>query len=85
MLHLVNGSLLTTKDFTPPDARGGIYLHPDGLKIFLKRGFNLLTEVTPPHSGYKVNYRRCMELQVWEYIGCLVGDRAHYRPMRWQF
>jgi len=30
-----------------------------------------------------VNHRRIFELQVWEYIACLVGDREVYRPMQW--
>lgn len=85
VLYLTNGAILKLEDFTPPDARGGVYLHSDALKIFLKHWEDkLLTEVTHPHTGYKVNYRRCMELQVWEYIACLVGDRDLYRPMRWE-
>jgi hypothetical protein len=24
-----------------------------------------------------------MELQVWEYVACLSGDQAVYRPMKW--
>jgi CRISPR-associated endonuclease Cas1/group II intron reverse transcriptase/maturase len=82
--YLVNSSIFKPEDFTPPDERGGVYLHPDGLKRFLKHWEDrLLTQVMHPHSGYKVNHRRCFELQVWEYIACLVGDRAMYRPMQW--
>ena len=82
--YLVNSKIFKPEDFTPPDERGGVYLHPDALKKFLKHWeTRLLTEIHHPHTGYKVNHWRIFELQVWEYIACLVGDREVYRPMRW--
>lgn len=82
--YLVNKNIFTEEDFTPPDARGGVYLFPDALKKFLKHWEEKLQQpVTHPHTGYKVSYRRCFELQVWEYVACLTGERDHYRPMRW--
>jgi CRISP-associated protein Cas1 len=83
--YLVNKKILTPDDFTPPDERGGVYLHPDALKKFLKHWEEKLqTEVTHPHTGYKVVYRRCIELQVREYIACLMGEVEVYRPMVWE-
>ncbi|MFG6105685.1 CRISPR-associated endonuclease Cas1 [Leptothoe sp. EHU-05/26/07-4] len=32
--YLINSKIFTPEDFTPPDGRGGVYLHPDGLKRF---------------------------------------------------
>jgi len=82
--YLINSNIFKPEDFTPPDERGGVYLHPDGLKRFLKHWEEALQkEVKHPHSGHKVSYRRCLELQVWEYIGCLMGEREVYRPMKW--
>ena len=82
--YLINSKIFTPEDFTPPDERGGVYLHPDALKRFLKHWEErLLTEIAHPHAGYKVNHRRCFELQVWEYIRCLTGEQEVYRPMRW--
>lgn len=82
--YLVNSNIFKPDDFTPPDERGGVYLHPVALKRFLKHWEDrLLTEISHPHSGYKVNHWRCFELQVWEYVACLVGDREAYRPMKW--
>lgn len=82
--YLINTNLFTPEDFTPPDERGGVYLFPDALKKFLKQWEETLQkEVTHPHTGYKVSYRRCFELQVREYIACLMGDRDTYRPMKW--
>ena len=83
--YLINSNIFTEEDFTPPDARGGVYLFPDALKKFLKHWEDTLQKtVTHPHTGYKVSYRRCFELQVWEYVACLMGERGVYRVMRWE-
>ena len=83
--YLINSNIFTEEDFTPPDARGGVYLFPDALKKFLKHWESVLQKnITHPHTGYKVSYRRCFELQVWEYVACLMGERAEYRPMKWK-
>lgn len=80
--YLINSNIFSAEDFTPPDERGGVYLHPDALKRFLKHWEEKLQKtVTHPHTGYKVNYRRCLELQVWEYVACLTGEQPTYRPM----
>jgi CRISPR-associated endonuclease Cas1 len=83
--YLINSHVLKPEDFTPPDERGGVYLYPDALKVFLKHWEDRLhTEVTHPHTGHKVPYRRCLELQVREHIACLMGEQPIYRPMRWK-
>ncbi len=80
--YLINSNIYKPEDFTPPDGRGGVYLHPDGLKRFLKHWEEKLQQtVTHPHTGYRVTYRRCFELQVWEYAACITGERESYRPM----
>ena len=80
--YLINSNIFNAEDFTPPDERGGVYLHPDAMKRFLKHWEEKLQQsVTHPHTGYKVSYRRCLELQVWEYVACLMGDQPAYRPM----
>ncbi|NEO98723.1 MAG: CRISPR-associated endonuclease Cas1 [Symploca sp. SIO2E9] len=82
VVYLANSQIFKPEDFTPPDARGGVYLHPDALKKFLKHWQERLqTQVTHPHTGYKVSYHRCLELQVWEYIACLMEQQEVYRPM----
>ena len=82
--YLINSNIYKPDDFTPPDTRGGVYLHPDGLKRFLKHWEEKLqSETVHPHTGYKVSLRRCFELQVWEYAACMSGDRESYRPMMW--
>jgi CRISPR-associated endonuclease Cas1/group II intron reverse transcriptase/maturase len=80
--YLINSSVLQPDDFTPPDERGGVYLHPDALRKFVKHWENKLqTEMTHLTTGYRVTYRRCLELQVREYLACLLGDVEAYRPM----
>lgn len=83
--YLVNKKIFTVEDFTPEDERGGIYLHQDALKKYLKHWEEKLhSEITHPYTGFKVSLRRCFELQVREYIDCLMGENDGYRPMLWQ-
>jgi CRISPR-associated endonuclease Cas1 len=83
--YLVNSKIVVLEDFTPPDERGGVYLYPDTLKKFIKHWEEKLqSQMTHPHTGYKVSFRRCLELQVWEYIACLMGEQEIYRPMLWK-
>ena len=82
--YLINSNIFTPEDFTPPDEKGGVYLHPYALKKFLKHWEQRLhTETTHPQTGHKVTYRRCLELQVWEYVACLMGEKEVYQPMMW--
>ena len=82
--YLINSNIFQAEDFTPPDQRGGVYLFPDALKKFLQHWESTLEKrITHPHTGHKVSYRRCFELQVWEYVACIMGDQPVYRPMRW--
>ena len=84
VVYLVNKKIFTPEDFTPADERKGVYLHQDSLKKFLKHWEEKLhSEITHPYTGYKVSMRRCLELQVREYIACLMGDTDGYRPMLW--
>ena len=83
--YLMNSDIYKHEDFTPPDGRGGVYLHPDGLRRFLKHWEEKLqSQTVHPHTGYKVSLRRCFELQVWEYVACISGERESYRPMMWK-
>ncbi|MBW4629029.1 MAG: CRISPR-associated endonuclease Cas1 [Brasilonema octagenarum HA4186-MV1] len=83
--YLVNSKILGPEDFTLPDERGGVYLQPHALKKFLKHWEEKLqSEITHLHTGYQVNFRRCLELQVREYISCLMGEVEVYRPMIWK-
>jgi CRISP-associated protein Cas1 len=83
--YVVNSQIFTIDDFTLPDEHGGVYFQPHALKKFLKHWEEKLqSEVTHPHTGQKVVFRRAIELQVREYISCLKGDVEVYRPMIWE-
>jgi CRISP-associated protein Cas1 len=83
--YLINSKIFTPEEFTPPDERGGVYLQPHSLKKFLKHWEEKLqSDVTHLHTGYQVNFRRCLELQVREYVACLMGEVEIYRPMIWK-
>ncbi|WP_017741215.1 CRISPR-associated endonuclease Cas1 [Scytonema hofmannii] len=83
--YLVNSQIFTIDDFTLPDERGGVYFQPHALKKFLKHWEEKLqSELTHPHTGQKVVFRRAIELQVREYISCLKGEVEVYRPMVWE-
>lgn len=83
--YLINSKIFTSEDFTSPDEKDGVYLQPHALKKFLKHWEEKLqSEVTHPHTGYQVSLRRCLELQVREYIASLTGQVELYRPMIWK-
>jgi CRISPR-associated endonuclease Cas1 len=82
--YLINSKIFSEDDFTPPGDRDGVYLFPHGLKRFIKHWEDRMQmETTHPHTGFKVTYRRCLELQVREYTACLMGEQPMYRPMLW--
>jgi CRISPR-associated protein Cas1 len=69
------------KNFTLPDAQGKMELHTHALKLFLQHWEEKLkTTVNHLHAG-EVTYRQCLQLQVQEYLACLLGDVEHYRPL----
>ncbi len=83
--YLINSKIFSPEEFTPPDERGGVYLQPHSLKKFLKHWEEKLqSDVTHLHTGHQVNFRRCLELQVREYVACLMGEVEMYRPMIWK-
>jgi CRISPR-associated protein Cas1 len=80
VLNLMIFQIFTPEDFTQPDEQGKVYLYPDALQKFIKYWEKELhSEVTHLHAG-TVTYQQCLEWQVREYISCLLGDQAMYRP-----
>ncbi|MEC4895410.1 MAG: CRISPR-associated endonuclease Cas1 [Oscillatoria sp. PMC 1051.18] len=83
VVYLLNSNIFIPEDFTAPDNRGGVYLQPSALKIFLKHWqTKLQSQITHSHTGAKVTYQRCLELQVWEYLTCVLGEQENYRPIQ---
>lgn len=85
VVYLVNKKIFSSEDFTLPDDRGAVYLKQESLKTFLKHWQEKLAiELTHPQTQRKVSLRTCLELQVKEYISCLMGKTEKYQPMIWQ-
>ncbi|MBW4509469.1 MAG: CRISPR-associated endonuclease Cas1 [Scytonematopsis contorta HA4267-MV1] len=83
--YLVNSHVFTIDDFTNPDEKGGVYFQPHALKKFLKHWEEKLqSEITHPYTEQRLPFRRVIELQVWEYVACLMGEVEVYRPMIWK-
>jgi CRISPR-associated protein Cas1 len=79
VLTLLNNRMLTPDDFV---AELGAYrLHSDRRKIFFAKFEERLNEeITHPVFGYRVNYKRCIELQVRLCAKYLTGEIAEYPP-----
>ncbi|WP_413176322.1 CRISPR-associated endonuclease Cas1 [Anabaena azotica] len=81
VVNLLNSRIITLKHFTLPDSQGNVELYTHALKLFLQHWEEKLkTTVNHPRAG-EVTYRQCLQLQVQEYLACLLGDVEHYRPM----
>jgi CRISPR-associated protein Cas1 len=79
VLTLLNNKMLTPQDFANDL---GTYRLKDGpRKIFLTRFEERLNEeVIHPVFGYKVKYRRCLELQARLIAKFLTGEIEEYPP-----
>jgi CRISP-associated protein Cas1 len=79
VLTLLNNRMLTPDDFIVE--LGAYRLNKEPRKIFLTRFEERLNEeVTHPIFGYKVKYRRCIELQARLIAKYLTGEIAEYPP-----
>jgi CRISP-associated protein Cas1 len=81
-VNLAKSRIITARDIIPKNGSGAL-LSPRALKTFIQHWENKLqTFVSHPQAGM-VSYRHCLELQVREYIACVLGDIQHYRPLVW--
>ena len=79
VLTLLNNRMLMPNDFIVE--LGAYRLKKEPRKIFLSRFEERLNEeVTHPVFGYKVKYRRCIELQARLIAKFLTGEIAEYPP-----
>lgn len=80
LLTLVNGSRLSRGDFT--ERAGGVGLTASGRRAVITAfEQRMTTEVVHPTFGYRVTYRRALELQARLLASTLLGEIAAYRPM----
>jgi CRISPR-associated protein Cas1 len=79
LLTLVNGLQLTPGDFF--ERSGAVTLTSPGRRAVIRAyERRLSTEVVHPVFGYKVSYRRALELQARLLAAYLLGDVPEYRP-----
>jgi CRISPR-associated protein Cas1 len=83
ILYLVNSKILTKDDFALPKEEGlPCLLSDEARKSFIHHFEEKMNAgMTHPHTGFKVDYRRCINLQVAELARCIRGDTESYRPM----
>lgn len=78
-ISLLNRRELDTGDFT--HTTRGVFLGDDGRKQFWRAWFRRLdTEVSHPQFGYKMTYRRMLDVQARQLWRFCRGEAAEYHP-----
>ncbi|MGF1452909.1 MAG: CRISPR-associated endonuclease Cas1, partial [Opitutales bacterium] len=78
-LSLINNRMVTPDDFLW--AGTSVNIHPKARKqVFIAYEKRLAATVTHPVFGYKVSYRRALELQARLLAKCLTGEIEQYIP-----
>lgn len=79
VLTAINTRMLQDSDFV--EEMGSFRLSPDARRDFLSKFEERLnSQITHPVFGYRVTYRRCLELQARLLGKTLTGEIAEYRP-----
>ena len=77
MLSAINTRMITPRDFVR--AGNSVALRPEGRKAFFRAYEQRMdTLVTHPVFGYRVNYRRVLEIQARLLARVLTGELATY-------
>ncbi len=77
MLNAINTRMVTGRDFV--QAGQSVALTPNGRKAFFRAYEQRMdTLVTHPIFGYRVNYRRVLEIQARLLARVLTGELASY-------
>jgi CRISPR-associated protein Cas1 len=78
-MELLQSGQIEPDDFMWVDQ--GIFLHPSALERFILHwDATLSSRVEHLYEG-EISYHQCLEVQVQEYIACLLEDQDFYRPM----
>jgi len=83
VMNLIIRKILKKTDFIYPEEDGlPCLLKGDARRIFI-RAFEgkMNSAITHPSTGYKVDYRRCIDLQVQTLKRLIEGKSTEYRPM----
>lgn len=80
---LLNRGGLSASDFTLPDAPGApCLLNAEARRKFIRAMENKFNAaITHPGTGYKIDYRRCIETQIQLYAAVVRGREESYRAM----
>lgn len=80
---LLNRGGLSASDFTLPDSPGApCLLDPAARKKFIRALENKFNAaITHPGTGYRIDYRRCIETQIQLYAAVVRGREDAYRAM----
>lgn len=76
--------LLQSRQIAPDDfiwVGQGIFLQPSALEQFIQHWDAMLSSRVEHLYAGEIRYQQCLEVQVQEYIACLLEDQAFYRPM----
>jgi CRISPR-associated protein Cas1 len=80
VLALLNNGEIGPTDFI--SRAGGVALTPDGRRAVIRAyERRLSTVVTHPEFGYKISYRRVLDVQARILAAALVGELPEYVPM----
>lgn len=83
VLYLVNSKVLTAADFAlPKEPELPCLLSDAARKLFIHHFEEKMNApMTHPHTKFKVDYRRCINLQAQEMARTIRGEASEYRPM----
>lgn len=82
VLSLVNGKMIAPTDFLRLP-HGPCLLKDSARKVFIRAFEQKMTsQITHPHTGLVVDYRRCLDLQVCQMADWIRGEVNMYQPMK---
>lgn len=84
VINILNHRILTNKDFYFAKEPGlPCYLTNEARKIYLKQfEIKMHQKIFHPQSGFTVDYRRCLDLQVQQFAQVIRGDKEKYEPFK---
>lgn len=84
VLNIINHKILTRKDFYFAKEPGTpCYLTPEARKIFIQQfEYKMFQKVKHKPTGFSVDYRRCINLQVQQFSQFIKGDIQQYTPTK---
>lgn len=84
VINILNHRILIQKDFYFAKEPGlPCYLTDEARKIFLNQfEIKMHQKVFHPQSGFTIDYRRCLDLQVQQFAQVIKGDNEFYEPFK---